>query len=159
MKKKRCAVVLVDFENIKYNAAIKGGLVDFKKLHEMIKEIGEILFAYVFIPDHKGVDLPSDINDRGFEIVLCQRTKDDTGNLEDSVDIHMIKKGIKYCNFQEVSDIVIVGNDGHMIHLVSEVENRGKKVTLIGIKELMSKVLIKVVDSKKDVYDLPVKKI
>lgn len=154
---RRLAVVLVDFENVKRNATVNGGLVDFEKLRDIItEEIGEILFSFVFIPDHKdeAIGLPPDINDRGFEIVVCQRTKD-TDKLEDTVDVHIIKMGIKFCNFEEVSNIVIVGHDGHMSHLVSEAKNRKKRITIIGIKELMSRILTKVVDSK-DIYSLPI---
>lgn len=155
-RNRRLAVVLVDYENIKYNATIRGGLVDFKKLREIIlEEIGEILFSFVFIPDHKAVDLPADINSEGFEIITCQRTKEETGKLEDSVDIHMIKMGMKFCAIREISDIVIVGHDGHMTHLVSDGHNRKIKITVIGQKTVMSKALTKVVDSN-NIYDLPV---
>lgn len=156
MNRPRKTIALIDFENIKKSATIKGGIIDFKKLREMVANIGEILFSFVFIPDHRSVDLPSDINSEGFEVIVCQRTKDGTGKLEDTVDVHIIKMGMKFCNFQEVTDIVIVGHDGHMIHLVSEANNRKKKVSSIGIKEVMSKALIRVVDVN-DIYDLPIK--
>ncbi|MEW5907805.1 MAG: NYN domain-containing protein [Patescibacteria group bacterium] len=153
-KKERKTIVLIDYENISFKAIEKGEIIDFQKLHEFLLEFGEIIFAFIFLPDHRVYSLPENLSDLGFEIVLCQKTIE-SDKTEDTVDIHLIQSGMKFCNFSEITDIIVVGHDKHMTHLIKEAKNRKKQVSIIGTEKI-SNVLKQVIDIK-NIYDLPLK--
>ncbi|MBI4692352.1 MAG: NYN domain-containing protein [Candidatus Terrybacteria bacterium] len=152
-KKRKKIIALIDFENISRHAVDQGKIIDFKKLHQLLSEFGEIVFAFVFIPDHYVYSLPDDLNNLGFEIILCQKMKDDSDKLEDTVDINIIQTGMKFCLFDEITDIVMVGHDRHMTYLIKEAKNRKKVASVIGTEKISS-ILKQVVDIK-NIYDLP----
>lgn len=154
-EKKRKAVVLIDLENISQHAVEKGKIVDFETLHNFLLSFGEIIFSFIFLPDHYVYSLPNNLNDLGFEIILCQKLVEGSGKIEDTVDLRIIQWGMKFIDFPEVTDIVIVGHDKHMVHLIKEAKNRGKKIGLIGTEKIAS-TLKKVVDIH-DIHDLPLK--
>lgn len=142
-RNRRKLVALVDYENISRHAVELGKVVDFTKLHKELTEIGEIIFAIVFTPVNYAYSLPADLNNLGFKIVLCQKFLK-SNKLEDAVDINIIMDGIKFCQFDEITDIVIVSQDRHMVHLASEAKNRKKKLTIYGLDQI-SRVLVQVV--------------
>lgn len=137
IEKKRL-VVLFDYENIILQPNFE--TVDFKQLQKRLLEISEISFAFIFVPFHCVYNLLRDrVNDFGFEIIVCQkRNKFETGVLEDTVDIDIIRMGIKFLNYVEITDIVIVSGDAHMIELVKEVKNKGKRIHIFGTNEIAS---------------------
>ncbi|MFA4890382.1 MAG: NYN domain-containing protein [Candidatus Paceibacterota bacterium] len=151
----RKIIALVDYKNVARNATEKGKIVDFKKLHELLLEFGEIFLAFVFIPDNYVCSLPNDLNNLGFEVIFCQKMTEGSDKLEDTVDINMIQIGTRFCYFSEITDIVIVGHDKHMAHLIKEAKNRKKKVSIIGTEKI-SNILRKIVDME-NVYNLPLK--
>lgn len=152
-KKREKIIALIDFENISRHAVEEGKIVDFTKLHELLSKFGEIVFAFVFIPDHYLYSLPDNLNNLGFDITVCQRLKEESKKAEDSVDINIIQTGMKFTNFEEITNIVVVGHDKHMVHLVKEAKNRGKRVHVIGTEKI-SYILRQVVDVK-DIHKLP----
>lgn len=147
-KKQKRVIVLYDYENIDLQPNFK--VVDFKKLREKILEIGQIDFAFVFIPQHCIYDvMRKKINDEGFEIIVCQKkSKQETGKLEDTVDIDLIRIGMRFLEYNEITDMVIVSGDEHMIELVKEAHKRNKKVHIYGTEQISSalKDLIEHVD-------------
>lgn len=160
-KKKRIAVALIDYDNIVTRATEIGKIVDFGELLKILTKFGEIIFAKVFIPVRDGrINAPDDLNNFGFEIVACQLMKEgyliENENLEDTVDIHIILAGLEYISFDEITDLVIVGHDKHMTHLIKKAKNRKKKVHIVGLDQV-SKVLKRVVDIKNIHSTLPVK--
>lgn len=154
-KKRKKIVALIDFENISRHAVDKGKIVDFKKLHELLLDFGEIIFAFVFIPDHYLYSLPDNLNNLGFDIIICQTLKEESEKVEDSVDINIIQIGMKFTDLEEITDIVIVSHDKHMVHLVREAKNRNKEVSVVGTEKI-SYILRQVVDIK-NIYSLPLK--
>lgn len=139
MENSRKVVAVVDYENVMRYAVEKGGIVDFIKLNEMILEIGEIIFGFVFVPLNYVNNLHPDINNCGFEIILCQKQKkDESDKIEDTVDIHIIQLLEEFKNFKEITDFVIVGDDGHMINISKKIKNRKKDVTFIGSHNISS---------------------
>lgn len=153
-KRTRKIVALIDYENVSRRAVELGKVVDFAKLHKELTEIGEIIFAIVYVPINYAYSLPADLNHLGFEIILCQKFfKSD--KLEDSVDINIIMDGMKFCQFDEITDVVIVSQDRHMMHLASEAKNRKKNLAIFGNNQI-SKVLVNVVGIE-NIKPLPLK--
>lgn len=148
-------VALIDFENISRHAVDEGKIIDFIKLHEFLSGIGEIIFAFIFVPDHYVYSLPNNLNDLGFGIILCQKLVEGSEKLEDTVDIHIIQTGMKFINFPEITDIVIISHDKHMVHLLKEAKNFRKTISIISTEKI-SQILKKVVDLK-NIYKLPLK--
>lgn len=149
------SVTLIDYVNIARAAVEKGSIVDFEELHKLLLKFGEIIFAFVFVPDNYVYSLPDNLNNLGFEIVLCQKTKDDSDKLEDTVDINIIQAGMKFCLFNEITDIIVIGHDRHMTFLVKEAKNRKKTVRIIATEKISS-ILKKVVDMD-NIHGLPLK--
>lgn len=154
-QQKERVVVLIDYENIFLSAAEKGKIVDFEKLHNFLLEFGEIISAFVFVPDHCIYSLPDNLNELGFEIILCQKRKIDSEKLEDRVDISLIKMGMKFCYFKEITQVVVVTNDGHMSELISIAKNMKKTVSLFGTNKI-SYVLTKIV-ALENIHEVPLK--
>lgn len=160
-KKKKMAIVLIDYDNIVTRTTELGKIVDFQKLHEYLLKFGEIIFAKVFIPIREGrINVPDDLNNFGYEIVACQLMKEsyliENEKLEDMVDINIILAGMEYCNFSDITDIVVVAHDKHMVNLIKKAKNRKKKVHIVGLDQV-SRVLKRVVDIENIYSTLPVK--
>jgi uncharacterized LabA/DUF88 family protein len=156
-EKKERVVVLIDYENISLSAADKGKIVDFEKLHNFLLEFGEIISAFVFVPDHCVYSLPDNLNELGFEIILCQKRKIGSEKLEDRVDISLIKMGMKFCYFKEITHVVVVTNDGHMSEPISFAKNMKKKVSLFGTSKI-AYILTKIV-TLENIHEIPLKDI
>lgn len=154
-KKTKKIIVLIDLENISQHAVEKGQIVDFEALRNFSLSFGEIIFSFIFLPDHYVYSLPNNLNDLGFEIILCQKIVEGSDKPEDTVDLRIIQCGMKFIDFPEITDIVIVGHDKHMVHLIKEAKNRGKKISLIGTEKIAG-TLKRIVDIK-NIHDLPLK--
>jgi uncharacterized protein (TIGR00288 family) len=151
----RKAAILVDYENIANGAVSLGKIFDLKALINMcLENFGIIKVAIVFVPVHLAEQNLDNFDDAGFDCVVCPRRviheKD-----KDSVDSRMIQMSEKlFDENSDITDIVIVSNDGDFIPLVNFFKQRGKKVSLFGLGEI-SVALEKVVDI---VYEAPTKK-
>lgn len=145
-------IAFVDLENITQTVVEKGKIIDFEKLSEFIRTFGEVVFADIYIPENYFDFIRSNfynLNLLGFRIICCKKMADGSDKIEDTVDINMIKDGMKYLEIApDITHIVIVGNDKHMAHLINEAKNRKKEVILIGTDEISS-VLKKVVSMDK----------
>lgn len=153
--RRKKVLAMVDYENIARSAVDEGKIVDFQKLHELLLSFGEIIFAFVFLPENYISSIPADLNLSGFDIVVCQKMTEGSAKAEDNVDMNIIQTGMKFIEFDEVTDIVIIGDDKHMSHLVREAKNRGKKVSVIGTNNI-SKILRQVIDMS-NIKKLPFK--
>ncbi|KKR88900.1 MAG: hypothetical protein UW50_C0001G0021 [Candidatus Wolfebacteria bacterium GW2011_GWA1_44_24] len=153
-KKNRQMVVLIDYENISRQAIMEGKILDFKKFRDELLEIGNIDFAFVFIYPDMFYGLP-EITDLGFEIIACPKRTVETYKIEDTVDIHIIRIGLKLLRYKEITDIVIVSNDRHMAEIIKEAKNHGKTVHLFGTKSVSSS-LKKILESS-DLKEIPLK--
>ncbi|MBI4993675.1 NYN domain-containing protein [Candidatus Wolfebacteria bacterium] len=124
-------VVFIDFENIIKNLEFNIS-IDFKKLRSMLLEIGNIDFVNVYIPSHLiGYDeMLREFDDFGCRFIYCPKSavKTDTIKLEDTVDIHMIKDAQYFAQFKEITGLVIMSADKHMVHCVNAFKNDGKIV-------------------------------
>lgn len=145
-------IAFVDLENITQTVVEKGKIIDFEKLGEFIRTFGEIVFADIYLPENYFDFIRSDfynLNLLGFRIICCKKMADGSDKIEDTVDINMIKDGMKYLEIApDITHLVIVGHDKHMAHLINEAKNRNKEVIIIGTDEISS-VLKKVVSIDK----------
>ena len=142
--KKGRLVVLIDYENIARSLIEKGMILDIKELRNFLKKMGEVLFAFIFVPDHYVYSLPEDLNNLGYQIVLCQKLKGFDRD-KDMVDAQINLIGSVFCQFSEITDIVIVSNDADMVRLAGMAELRGKRVHVFGTEKISS-VYKRVVD-------------
>lgn len=127
LRDERRVVVLGDYENFALGPNFYR--IDWEKLRDIIlEEIGEIDFAFIFAPSHCLNTLPEEINDWGFEAVVCQKRRGDSQKLEDTADIHIIRAGMKFLHYKEITDIVILGSDLHMAELIREAKLKKVKV-------------------------------
>ena len=140
-EKKRKVVAFVDYDNIASAAIEEGKIIDFRKLRNELLKIGKIEFAFICIPADRVYNLPignGGVIDLGFHILLCPKRSIESDKLEDSVDIHIIQSGLKFIDYEEITDVVIVSNDRHMIELAKQAQNYGKKVSLFGTDKISS---------------------
>lgn len=152
--KDKRVLVLGDYENLALNQDFNK--IDWKKLISLILEIGKIDFAFMFAPPYCLNTLPEEINDWGFEAIMCQKRHKDKNSekLEDTVDIHIIRFGMKFLHHKEITDIVILGNDVHMVELIKEARLKKVDVHVWGLNEISSALIRIVPDAKK----VPLKK-
>lgn len=130
-------IALVDFENISMAATEQGKIVDFEELNRFLTEIGQMVFVFIFLPEHYLYSIGENLNNLGFTIVVPQKLK--AGDkIEDTADISIIQTGMKFLEFPELSGLVVVSNDRHMIHLIAEAKNRQKEVFVFGTDKLSS---------------------
>lgn len=156
----RHVLVYIDYENIADAAFDKGCVVDFRVLHTLLLQFGPIAFAYVCTPDYlfRGARdaIPDDLNDLGYEILVCQKDKADPGKVEDSVDQRIIQHGMhSLVLMPTVTDVVVVGNDRHMKHLRREVVNAGRRFAILGTDKV-SGALRRLVGTE-HVHEVPLK--
>ena len=140
-EKKRKIVAFVDYENIASAAIEEGKILDFKKLRSELLKIGKIEFAFICIPADRIYGLPignGGVIDLGFHILLCPKRRIESDKLEDSVDIHIIQAGLKFLGYNEITDVVIVSNDRHMIELAKEVQNSRREVIIFSTDKISS---------------------
>lgn len=138
-EKPRKIVAFVDYDNIASAAIEEGKIIDFKKLRNELLKIGKIDFAFICIPADRIYSLSignGGVIDLGFNILLCPKKRVESDKLEDSVDIHIIQAGLKFIDYEEITDVVIVSNDGHMIELVKQCQNYRKSVIVFGTAKI-----------------------
>lgn len=133
----RSVLAYIDFENISNAAFEKVCVVDFRALHDLLLQFGPIAFAYVCTPEFLFRDarnaIPDDLNDLGFEILVCQKDISDSTKIEDTVDQRIIQHGMRSLELMPyVTDVVVIGNDKHMKHLLREVSNHGLRFAILG---------------------------
>lgn len=148
-EKKKKIVAFIDYDNISSAAIEEGKIIDFKKIKNEFLKIGLIEFAFICAPADRIHTLPASnggVIDLGFNILLCPRRRWDSDKIEDSVDIHIIQAGLKFIDYDEITDVVIVSNDGHMIELVKEAQKQGKAVSVFSTAKI-SAALKRVVGS------------
>lgn len=148
MSKRRLCVAFVDYVNLIRTAQQKGKKIDWSKLIDELSSVGEVLFAFVYVPDNYLVQMPNIINLLGFRVIYCPNIKQaESDKLEDTVDAQIIIDGISFSSFKEITDFVVVSDDHHMGHLVGKLRLRGKKVHGIGSAQ-MSRFLKEIIDPK-----------
>jgi len=158
-KERKRVVAFIDFENINKTATEQGKVIDYEKLIEMIRGYGEVIFADIYIPENYFSFIERtqvNLNLLGFRIICCKKMTEGSNKTEDTVDINLIKDGMKILElFQNLTHFVIIGHDKHMIHLATEAQNRGKELVIIGTEKI-SHLLKRVVERSK-IQRLPVK--
>lgn len=128
-------VALIDYENISMAASDDKKFVDFYELHRFLTRYGQLMFAFIFLPEHYLLTIGEDLNNLGYTIVIPQKMK--AGDkIEDTADINIIQTGMKFLEFSEITGIVVVSNDHHMIHLIKEAKNKKKEVFVFGTDKL-----------------------
>ena len=153
----RKVVVLVDYENASESATLSGCILDLKQLiKECVERIGVVKVALVFAPLYLVTEEKiEEFDTAGFDCIACPK-RTVYGKEKDRVDSRMISIAKKlFDEHSDVTDIVIVSNDGDFTPLVTFFKHRGKRVTLFGLGDI-SNTLKKVVDI---IYPIPVKKI
>ncbi len=154
--------ILIDYENVSLEAAIKGKILDFERIRDICLEIGIIDFAYIFAPTHMiSYRLPEYIHNKGFDVIACpfspnngersgEKLKD-----KDRVDMRMIETGWRLINRARITHLVIVTHDGDFVTLVNHATSQRKKVFIIA-GENISCVLKEAVGAS-NVFPLPLK--
>jgi len=137
-KKKRLFAVFFDYKNISDGFEQNGGeLGDIYPLLKSILEQGEIIFAFVFVPDHfisKSPVRQLSYKYR-FHVVACPRqiygvvAKD-----KDSVDAMMDSLARRYIEHSNITDVAIFSGDGDFTELATYAFWRKKKVTVVGVR-------------------------
>lgn len=128
-------------------------------MKELIKEcldkVGVVKAAIMFAPLHLITEERlEEFDSAGFDCVVCPK-RIVYEKEKDRVDSRMISLAKKlFDEHSDVTDIVIVSNDGDFTPLVTFFKHRKKMVVLFGLGEI-SKVLKMSVDF---VYEIPVKR-
>ncbi len=117
--------------------------------------IGIVKEAFVFAPLYIITeDVLKEFDFAGFDCIVCP-SHTIYNKEKDRVDSRMISIAKRlFDEHSDITDVVIVSNDGDFIPLVTFFKHRGKRVTLFGLGDI-SNVLKSVVDK---IYKLPTKK-
>ncbi len=118
-------------------------------------KIGIVKVGLIFIPLHLvKEDRLEEFDSAGFDCIVCPK-KTIYEKEKDSVDSRMIALSKKlFDEHSDITDIVIVSNDGDFTPLVTFFKHRGKRITLFGLGKI-STSLKKSVDA---VYEISAKK-
>lgn len=128
----KLVVALIDWENMENAAKDVNKTIDYKKLIKLLRGFGPLKLAMIFIPENQINKLPHNIELLGFRPIPCWRMKEGSEKIEDTVDINIIETGIEFCEFSEITDVIISSNDKHMVRLVPKIKNMGKTVHILG---------------------------
>lgn len=153
-KKKRCAVA-IDFDNINSLLSASGKQFDFSGFINELLRLGFAIDSLrVFIPHISYHALPANINNLGYEIVVCQKLDVNytSEKREDKVDSYMFMSLRNFLEYEEITHVIILTHDKHSIELLSEAVKKGKKVIYFGEKEKMNFRLVDVINQ----FDIPV---
>ncbi len=148
--------VIVDYKNVADEATPEYKILDFEKLREKCLEIAPVIACFLFIPDH-WVSTVVEAQKYGFFVIICYGVKEEYfDNIEDTVDIHIIKfiKDVIISN-KNITDICLVGSDKHMNHWVQPAQWAGKRIHIFSGKNL-SHILKETVNSE-DIHPVPLK--
>ena len=152
----------MDYQNVALanEAILAHKILDFEMLRQKCLEIGPVAACFLFIPSH-WVDKESvkEAQKNCFFIIACHGLSIREGNhhkIEDSVDIHIIKfvKSLLLDN-SDITDIVVVGSDRHMLHFIQPAKWQNKVVHIFSGAELAS--VLKEVVFLKNISPLPLK--
>jgi len=141
-KKPRTFAVFFDYKNIADGFYRNGDkLKNVDSLIKIILEQGEIVFAFVFVPEHlvNQVPLMQLTYEYRFIVVLCPRqiegiiTKD-----KDTVDPIMDFLGHRFVEHSKVTDIAIFSGDHAFVELANYAFWRKKRVTVIANRNSIS---------------------
>ncbi len=159
-KRLRKLVLMVDYVNITFAATEQGCVIDLKELVDICMEkIGIIKTAFVFIPlNYVSEERIQDFILRRMKCIVCPKLiAGDKIKDKDKVDYHMTDLA-KTCfdENSDVTDFVLVTNDGDFSDLAEFMRQRGKRVHLFGLGH-MSKSLKRVVDGA-NIHRVPTKK-
>lgn len=154
-RKIRKAAILIDYENVLEAVTRLGKLIDLKALvAAVIERVGVVKVALAFAPPHLVTDAHLEMFDvAGFDCCVYPR-KTVYGKEKDRVDSRMIALSQKlFDEHSDVTDIIIVSNDGDFTPLATFFRHRGKRVVLFGLGDI-SLALRKAVDV---IYEVPTK--
>lgn len=141
-KKTRTFAVFFDYKNIADGLAKNGHrLRDVNSLLKIILDQGEIIFAFVFVPEHlvNQAPLMQLTYEYRFTVVLCPRqiegiiTKD-----KDTVDSTMDFLGHRFVEHSQVTDIAIFSGDHAFVELANHAYWRKKRVMVISAQNSIS---------------------
>ena len=151
----RKAAILVDYENVAMSASANGKIVDLKEMIKLsLERVGIVKVALVFVPRYLATDENlKEFDAAGFDCISYpkQMVHEKEKDLVDSRMIALSKK--LFDEHSDVTDIIIVSNDGDFTPLVTFFKHRGKHVVLFGLGDVSS-ILKKAVDIT---YEVPTK--
>lgn len=161
-EKQRKLVVVVDYQNVALanEAILAHKILDFEMLRQRCLEIGPVAACFLFIPSH-WVDKESvkEAEKNCFFVITCHGVSAQNGTnhkIEDSVDIHIIKfVSSLLLDNSDITDIVVVGSDRHMLHFIQPAKWQDKTVHIFSGAELAS--VLKEVIFSKNIHPLPLK--
>lgn len=134
--------------------------IDFSKLMTDLLKIGMVKHVFLFIPFGSYHDLPPNINNLGYEIIVCQKMDkiSDSEKREDKVDSRMSLLAQNFLGYEDITDVVIMTHDKHSIELASEAVKGRKNVIYFAIEDEMARELKKFIeDYNINVYPVPKK--
>lgn len=143
--RKRGLLVLIDYDNIDSHLMMHNQRIDFSELMMDLLRIGKVKHVFLFIPFGSYHGLPPNINNLGYEIIVCQKMDkiriDDLDKREDKVDSRMALMAKNFLDYNDITDIIIMTHDKHSIELAAEAIKGDKEVSYFAIKEEMGRDL------------------
>lgn len=125
-------VVLVDFDNTVGVARDSHFVVSFKKLKEVLRTLGRIVFADAFLSatttNPQTVAL---LWQAGFQVITCPMGSKDT----DAVDSKILWRARQYLRESSIAAAVIVSQDRDFSELVNFAADLGKEAVLFNVGE------------------------
>lgn len=140
VKKENKLLVLIDHDNIDGHLRGHGLRLDFSGLMRELLKIGKVKHTLLFIPFGSYHGLPSDINNLGYEIIVCQKMdiSGDSEKREDKVDSRMALMAKNFLDYSEITHVVILTHDKHSIEVSSEIVKEGKTPIYFAIENEMA---------------------
>ncbi len=141
--KRNGLLVFIDYDNIDSHLMNHGKKIDFSELMMDLLKIGKVRHIFLFIPFGSYHGLPPNINNLGYEIIVCQKMDriDDPEKREDKVDSRMALMSKNFLSYEDITDVVIITHDKHSIEMASEAVKGGKNVIYFAIKDEMAREL------------------
>ena len=157
---KKGLLVLIDYDNIDSHLMSHGRRIDFSKLMIDLLKIGKVKHVFLFIPFGSYHGLPPNINNLGYEIIVCQKMDmiDDSEKREDKVDSRMALMAKNFLSYEDITDVVIMTHDRHSIEMAAEAVKDDKIVSYFAIKNEMARDLQEFFEEYNiNVYPIPTK--
>jgi len=136
--------IFIDYKNLEDSIKNAGNRFrNFSWLLNPILEQGVIIFAFVFVPQHR-TTRPAVVqlaNLHNFKIIWCPREFETEGHIskdKDTVDAVMIDLGRDIIEHTDCTDLVIVDGDGDFTRLTTFGMWRQKRVQLFATEEALS---------------------
>lgn len=139
VKNKQYAVFF-DYKNIL--DGFKGNGEELKEdgiypLLKLILEQGEIIFGFVFVPEHLVRDARVSLLSYKyrFSVIACPREYEGViAKDKDSVDTMMDSLAKRFLEHSDITDVAIFSGDGDFAELVTYAFWRKKRVTVLGVR-------------------------